>query len=237
MMNNLNKLCFFALVLVLSLGMTSAQSIVVGKVYDTSNNILADASITVTCGVNGTLDTTSLFDGTYAVAFGETICTLGDSVKASGTKGTLSDSNSGTLVLCIEGTSCTEGEVIAILNLMLRAPSSGDNNNPGGGGPSHHYYLCGNGICDTGESIATCAKDCKPAVINNQTVINLSQPTQELTPENDGSTGFFSGITGAVIGFAKTGRGIATLIFALVIIIAGIGLMGSKGKTKASSSE
>ena len=104
---------------------------------------------------------------------------------------------------------------------------------PSGGGSTWYYYNCGNNVCDTGESINTCPEDCSP--------VELLSTGIEETPEDNESdlSGFgedegnqetgFSKITGAVVGFAKTGKGIG-LIFALIIIIFTIGILASKRK-------
>lgn len=209
------------------INVVNAQTLVAGKIYNSGySDIISGADITVTCNSN-VLDTTSLDDGTYAVRFNQTECDLRDNVNVNGVQGDLSGSASGVVIACNNetDTNCAEGYV-SIINLAIKSQqSSGSHVNLGGS----RYYNCGNGKCDSGESINTCPRDCK--VIINQNVTtdpnannenNENNQTQTLTTnlEEDNQTtnqGGLSKITGAVVGTLGTGW-IVIIIFIVGVL-------------------
>jgi hypothetical protein len=65
------------LLLTTLISVVSAKTIIAGKIYDGANfetaNVVADAKVEATCNGN-LLETTSLADGTYSVAYETTAC-------------------------------------------------------------------------------------------------------------------------------------------------------------------
>jgi len=111
----------------------------------------------------------------------------------------------------------TKNSPVAIIG--NRGSSSGSN--------SLNFGYCGDGYCDTDESVDTCPIDC-PADLD----LLETGSKNPLELEKNDNPNFFSGITGAVIGFAKTGRGVASLTFAFVILVAGSFVIFTKRKAK-----
>jgi len=218
----------------LSLTLISAQTLVAGKIYDTNyNNIITNANIHVTCNASY-LDTISLNDGSYLVAFNDTECTGGDTIDVTASKsGFDTETESGVLAPCT-GASCT-GIYFTIINVILDVSATPTTDTSSGGGGSSRFYLCGNGICDSGETIITCAKDCTPDFIplNYKTNETEEENNGEETEETQDTTGLFSRITGGVIGVATSVTGIIVLIFVLALC----GVFVVKRRIKKSKTE
>ena len=206
--------------IVLSLALISAQTLVAGKIYDTDYNniIIADANIHVTCNISY-LDTISLNDGSYLVAFNDTECIGGDTIAVTASKsGFDTETESEVLVSCT-GAGCINFKILnVILNVSATTPATSSG---GGGGGSSRYYLCGNGVCDSGETIVTCAKDCTPEFTplnyeteeeNTEEITEISEEEQEIP-----QTSLFSKITGGTIGVATSTNGIIVIIFVLAL--------------------
>ncbi len=91
-------LTILALLIVSSLAMVSAGTLIAGKIYDSPNfetaNGVEDANINVTC--NQSLKTTqSLGDGTYSVVFSIAQCPLNSNVTVIAEKNGFSNSDTG----------------------------------------------------------------------------------------------------------------------------------------------
>src|SRR3989338_3057110 len=141
MTKKLSILCFSVLMIFVVLstalaGLAGAQTLVAGKIYNSDySSVVSGASVLVTCtSTAGSFDlsTTSLDDGTYAVRFNESECTVrdtvGDTVKVSASKNTLSGENSGTVIAC-EGDGCTESDYVSVLNLNIKTENNNQNTN------------------------------------------------------------------------------------------------------------
>lgn len=244
-----------SLILILFLGLASAQTLIIGKVYNTNYGTQqSGANVRVNCEHSGSsffLDTNSISDGTYAVVFDSATqinCTLGDIVKISSSSGSYSGEESGTILACPTPEDCK-----AIINVLLKqlisAPSGG-----GGGGTSGRYYLCGNKICDSGETVNNCAQDCNvttitacssvwectewtPCVQGDQ-IRNCVDKAKCTTPTNqpierrscevitstNASQSGFARITGAVVGALGVGGTIIAIAF-IIAVIAGAALL------------
>ncbi len=209
-----NKIVLFALPIlaIFLISIVSAQTIIVvaGKVSNEDySQFISGASVNVTC--NGNLLTTiSLDDGTFAVGFDLDKCSETSSPSIAAAKAGFSNLKIADVVIKIDPDT-----------LPLVNTNNDDNNNNNGGGGS--YYFCGNGRCDSGENERTCPRDCKSAnTIQTNAAITTIQTTaqNETSGEETGTEdkGFFSGITGAVIGALGAGGAIAALIFIIVII-------------------
>ncbi len=215
-----------ALMLVFLTGITSANTLVAGKIYDNNyNNFISGADIIVTCN-NNPLSTASIDDGTYAVVFES--CTEGDSIHVSASKGSLTGEGDG---IIIQNEDQTESDYISIVNLIIKQPAQTNNGNSGGSGGSNKYYKCGNNICDTGETIKTCPKDCNldlEKLSTGNEITNTSNEKIDLTglkgqeEKNPEINGSFSSIWNA-----KT---IIGLVIAIIIIILGIAISSYKNK-------
>ncbi|MCK4552625.1 hypothetical protein KAT80_00280 [Candidatus Pacearchaeota archaeon] len=124
---------------------------------------------------------------------------------------------------------------------------------------------CGDGVCNNAETCSTCSQDCGVCPSNNngnggngggggggssssstattQTtddILNLNFETKNDSTKidsNENQQTTSSGLTGGVIGFVKTGKGIG-LIFGILIIVFGIGVIAiQKYKTKSPQNE
>lgn len=227
-MNKTRIFYFASIFIVLSLiNIASAQTLVAGKIYDAdySSNI-AGAEITVTCD-GSILNTISIHDGTYAVRFEVSECVEGSTATATASNsGFYSKTSSGVVTKCDSG-DCGE-EYFTIINLGLDSitPNTESTSSSGGGGGGR-FYLCGNGICDTGENIDNCDRDCTPNEMidlkfetgeGSEDLETNSEENQEPTQEQTQQTGL-SKITGAIIGTLEdTGLKIFA-IFSIILII------------------
>jgi len=212
--------------IIFSVSLASAQALIIGKIYSEGySETVSGADVTVIC--NSAKNTNSLEDGTYAVKFDISICSLGSSVKVSATKGDLYGESTGTIVQCDNG-NCVDSEYLAVLNLMIKdkptTPTHSSSSSSGGsvGRTSYlGYFNCGNNICDTGENDGTCPKDCAKKTSENGLIeLGLNQ-NQETTNQTDKKKTSGSGITGAIIGFGRSsaGIGLVAIIILLIIII------------------
>ncbi|MFA4953072.1 MAG: hypothetical protein WC584_02525 [Candidatus Pacearchaeota archaeon] len=75
---------------------------------------------------------------------------------------------------------------------------------------------CGNGVCNSEETSKTCPLDCPEIALLGE---ELSGNPLQIENETKNNLGFFSGITGAVIGTLSNGRTIIVILFL-------VGLMG-----------
>ena len=207
------------ILIVLSLATISAQTLVAGQIYNSDySDKIGGASILVTCNSNF-LSTTSLEDGTYAVRFEESACIENDTASVIVKKSGFNDKiASGVINKCEEG-ECG-GSYFTIINFGLEVKLINTNNGKGGNsyGSIGNYYLCGNGICDTGESIKTCPIDCKVIELSEKSTEKAIDLNKENSEESNSSRGKPSPITGAVIGALTNGRGIIVLAFLIILI-------------------
>lgn len=219
------------LLAIISVGFASANTIIVGKIYNSDySSTIEGASVNVQIGSDD-LDTTSLSDGTYAVIFPDNF-SAGTEVKVTANKaGFIEKKESGVITTC-DGSDCEEN-YISVINLGMSATSSGGGSHSPGGGSSTHYYQCGNGVCNSGETAGTCPSDCKA---NNT---NLSAPNlgteldlnQSETEDNQSSTNFLTGSAIAGLAeFATSGAGIATGLGLITILIGSIALVNLRKK-------
>ncbi len=214
------------LLVILSVGFANANTIIVGKIYNSDfSSTLGNANVHVKCG-SDYLDTTSLSDGTYAVRFSESGCNGNSTAEVTANKAGFAEKKESGIAVKCEGSDCEEN-YISVINLGLStASNSGGSNGGSSGGSSNHYYLCGNGICDSGETAGTCSQDCSTLL---ETVSFSSSNTKENKKEepilNIQEQEEASPLTGAVTGmsgFVKSGIGISTVIGLLAILILAI---------------
>jgi len=205
-------LIILALSIVSSLA--SAQTMVAGKVYNSDySSTIEGATIDVKCN-SYSLTTTSLADGTYAVRFAESECTLGDNVNVVSNKGELTGSGSGIVAECED--NCQE-DYFVIANLaMKQKPSS-----PGGssGGSSGRVYICGNGKCDSGETAITCKRDCE---VKTNLTVNNNETNQTEPIALNGTEPVSFGVTGASVAweeFLSLPLFVSLLVFLVILLI------------------
>lgn len=186
---------FIILGLMISLiGFSEAKVLVAGKIYESDHiTAIANASINVQCDTNY-LNTISLSDGTYAVVFDVNSCSI------------------------VNVTSNINNSIImkVVINLPNEVPVEDNDEGSSGGGSSGggRFYLCGNNICDSGESIKTCPKDCNKTA---ELITGLEgSDTEKTNPKNE-QPNLFSKFTGAVIGVLGT-----TNFFVIVISLIGV---------------
>lgn len=217
-MNNKNmKLGLFLLMGVmisfLLLGIASANTFVIGKIYDTNfNTPVSGASVDVTCQGN-TKTTTSLADGAYGIGFELSECANESSVSITATRDNLYGSNGGQI------DNSNETDYFTVKNIVMTVQSSPPPTGGGGGGGGT-FYLCGNGVCDSGETPSLCPKDCKvPENITQETSEkNESEGTgMSISPgTEEEEKSFLSKITGAVIG-GGSGKILIPIIFLILV--------------------
>ncbi len=195
---------FIILGLMISLiGFSEAKILVAGKIYEPDHiTPIANASINVQCDSNY-LNTISLGDGTYAVVFDVNSC----------------------IVNVTSSTHPSPPNIImkVVINLPNEELPGDDEDSSGGGGGGGgsgggggRFYLCGNGICDSGESIKTCPKDCNKTI---ELMTGLEEPnTEKETPENE-QPNFLSKLTGAVIGVFETTNFFIVIISLIVVVV------------------
>lgn len=216
------RIALSILFIILSIGLISAaNTLVAGNIYNADyTSKIEGAGIRVDCGADYKV-TDSLSDGSYAVVFDDlagcdlTVTTV--SVTAS-KAGYTSQTKTGN----IKGTI----NPFSIINLGLAVAPTGDTGGHTGGGGSSRYYMCGNGVCNTGETTATCPRDCPAALnpislpaSNSGTEEPKEETTEEKTEETPQNTGFLTGA--AITQFVTSGAGIATIIV-LIIVVGGI---------------
>src|SRR3989344_4583173 len=231
-MKNIKALGITLFFTILFLALASTQTFIAGKIYNSGfSDTISNADVVVSCNEGASLSTNSFDDGTYVVRFDESACKEGDSVSVRASKpGFVEKTGTGTVSKC-EGVDCTDNYVMIInLGIKTQPPAqTGSSSSSSGGGSNRvvRYYLCGNGKCDSGENVNTCAVDCKkvePVVQQNSTsdIVQLGAAKQE-SPEGlqlvEGnqteSEKSSSGVTGAVIGVA----GLVIFIVFLVVIV------------------
>lgn len=210
-MNKAIGFIILSLVLVLTLNVASANTIVTGTIYNEhATDEISNATVTVTCG--DTIPYISEEDGTYAVSFNESVCPLGSEAKVVATKDGYSSAENNAYVYNISNST----DFFSVINLKLiqnPTPTSSPSGSKG------KYYRCGNGICDSGETYSTCSKDCtiEPVETVNLTALstNITNPTQNETAPEETS----NGITGAVIGALSTGLSYWIIVILVVLVI------------------
>lgn len=109
-----------SLLVIASIVMVSADTIIAGKIYDSPNfetaNGVGDANINVTCGIN-LLTTQSLSDGTYSVTFVETAdCPNNSTVNVIAEKGGITNSGNGVVH---DYTAAMPDLYIGVVNIAL----------------------------------------------------------------------------------------------------------------------
>lgn len=233
----------FTLLILLGMSIISAQTLITGKVYNSNYNFVSEAAVKIYCTHNGTTydkDTVTLSDGTFAVKFDYDTCFSGDYLRIASTKASMSGEDTGNVLPCTE-------ECVGIVNIVIKQPgqSTTQSNGGGGGGGSSSslgYYLCGNGKCESGESVKLCPKDCKCdekwecsewsqcsqgiqlrncKETNNCTQFNKPVESQNCTVVNNSSSKS-AGITGAVIGTVKDNVYTFMGIFIIVVVAGAI---------------
>lgn len=208
-MINKKILMILSVLVILSIGMINAKMLVAGKLYNSDySDTVANTNVTVWCG-SDYLDTISLADGTYAVVF---------------------DVNSCSSVTI----NTTAPNYMKVVMFIPNDPPADDDDSSGssgsGGSGGGRFYLCGNGICDSGESMQTCPEDCS-VVKDDET--DFEELVQKLEISKNDQSNVFSKITGAVIGvFGKTGS--AFIIFIIGFMVIAIGVVAFKKRKKIS---
>ena len=225
-MVNSKILTIISLLLILSVGITSAQTLIAGKIYNADySEPIFGAEIHVVCNSHS-LPAFSLSDGTYAIIFNETDCnathTAIITVSKSGFNTNTNADDPGVISECEEG-DCG-GKYFTIINLgldVVSSPTPTTSGSSGGGGGSSRYYLCGNGICDSGETANTCPQDCNiielgAELTDNQFDSEETQTQETQEPEETPQT-TFSKITGAVTGAVNSTTGMITILFLMAL--------------------
>lgn len=227
------------ILVVLSLALISAQTLIVGKIYNADySDTIADADVHVVCSSSEPLNTISLNDGTYAVRFNETECNESDVVNVTASKSGFNAKTESVIISECEKGDCG-GNYFIIINLGLEVKLPEDNDDsPHKKSPSKskRYYLCGNGICDSGETINTCPQDClcgNGICDSGETIHTCPQDCKQITKLadlnfEDGETiiiqepeetkGFISRITGATVGAVTSTTGMVTMVFLIALV-------------------
>lgn len=219
-------------IMVFSFAIVSADTLVGGKIYTNNyGDVVSGAYVTVTCGTGaGAVQTTeSLNDGTYAITFDTASCYAADKVSVTAEKGNLYGEEPDSK---INNSTEEEGEFVAVANVNIKTKentdTNTDNQNSGSGSHTTVTYLCGNGICNSGETPSTCSIDCLvlPETETPTGLIDLGyNPDNSLTGEetqNSQNNQNAAGITGAVTGTSgfRSNAWLILLIAVLLLIIA-----------------
>lgn len=214
-----NKIILFVLpILVLFLiSVVSAQTLIAGKIYNSDfSDTISGADVSVFCNGNQ-INTISLDDGTYAIRFEEDLCAENDDVEVTASKSGFNEKTESSVISKCEDGDCG-GNYFTIVNLGLEVKSdepvdTGGSSSNRRRGSSGGFYLCGNGKCDTGETVNTCPVDC--FIKEN---LDDENEGNTLKLEGDETQTGFSKITGAVVGVVGEGGFVVPLIFILVIV-------------------
>jgi len=201
------------LMLILSINFASANTLVGGTIYDSNyNHPIKEANIVVWCGSDD-LYTNSSSDGTYAVIFDTESCDISSNVKVTSSKDNLYGE-----VTSIINNSTKEGEEFAIANINMKVKES-TTTSSGRQQSSGRVYLCGNGLCDSGETSNTCIRDC-PLKYELLSYQNASEtPSELITLEQNTDASENTGITGAVTGGTGKTKPIGIIIISLLLLV------------------
>ena len=198
------SLAILSVLVILSISMISSKTLVAGKLYNSDfSATIADTNVTVWCD-SDYLNTISLADGTYAVVFNTNTCS----------------------VVTITTTAPNYMKIV----MELPNEQTDDTETPSGGSnyPSGKFYLCGNNVCDTGETANTCPEDC--SVVEEEE--EIEELVQELDVPENNQPNFLSKITGAVTGVLGSTKGIVMIFSILGLMIITISLISFNKRKK-----
>ena len=199
------SLAILSVLVILSISMISAKTLVAGKLYNSDfSATIADTNVTVWCD-SDSLNTISLADGTYAVVFNSNSCSV--------VTITTTAPNYMKVVMELPNEQTDDAET-----------PSGSSNYPSGG----KFYLCGNNVCDTGETANTCPEDC--SVVEEEE--EIEELVQELDVPENNQPNFLSKITGAVTGVLGSTKGIVIIVSILGLMIITIAIISFKKRKK-----
>lgn len=214
--------------MIFSFALANANTLVGGKIYNSDfSDVIEGADVSVQCGLD-VLDSVSLIDGTYAVTFDTDSCYNSDSVEVTASKGNLHGKETSIINNSTEG----EGEFVAVANVNIKSKedTGSTTTTSSGGGGSGRYYMCGNGICDSGETSQTCLMDC-PLTDEEENesqsgLLDLSSNSgnsgDSLPSEgnqNSGNPLNLLGLTGAVTGVFGEKTNFIFIILGLVLLL------------------
>jgi hypothetical protein len=243
-MKGFNSTLFLGLflVVIMSISVVSAQTLVTGKVYNSdSSNVISGAEVTAQCGSSELRSSVSKADGTYAILFLKDVCSLTDTVKV-----TLSNGYSGTgtnsLLSMLEAGDITKFSVVNLNGAVVTpTPSNGGG---GGGGSSCTYnknynWQCSEwSACTSGLQTRTCnaQNNCgntfgRPAL--SQTCTGGNSTKLSIEPEvTENNPGFFGGITGAVTGALGTVGTTVMIVFLIAVFGSAVAVRMVRKKKK-----
>lgn len=190
---------------------------ITGTIYNSTNDVIENASVTVTCnGINANV-TLSNVNGSYSVNFSESVCNSSHVFSVFAEKGEYNGTNESLNVINGTVANVVIKKAEAVTPPVPATPSSS-----GGGSGGNTQYIC--------EEWSECIDGLQTKVCNNNSITSRScemeEEVEELdtgeifeskVPEDVTSPGFFSTITGAVIGGGMVAWGALTAFILLVI--------------------
>lgn len=185
---------------ILSIGFASANTLVGGTIYDGSlGNPVSGVNIIVHCDSMTPLSTTSLGDGTYAVVFDTESCSY------------------------INATAEGYESMQITVNIQDDTDEEEDSSKHSSSGSlkrTYSVYLCGNGLCDSGETSNTCLRDCPlPEEKIQPSLVSENNTKEIITLEQEPNNSVNPGITGAVTGTNKRSNTWAIVAIGLLLIV------------------
>ncbi|MCK5449343.1 hypothetical protein KAI32_00590 [Candidatus Pacearchaeota archaeon] len=207
-----------------------------GIIYNLTNDVIEDASVTVTCNYVDASVTLSNIDGSYSVDFSESVCNISHVFSVFAEKGEYNGTNESLNV--IDGTvaNVVIEKAEAVTPPIVIVPATYSSGGSGGGSTN---YICEEwSECIDGLQTKACNNN---SITSRSCIVEIEEEVEELgTSEigledeelEDVAPTFFSMITGAVTGAAGTAGGIAAISVFIILALGGFVAIRIRKKNK-----